>query len=211
MSEPGALLTAPDPWIAQFAATRGLRYEPEADERWLRVWEPYATLKVPLRYAHSLLATGGIGSISLAMMIHELPAPYLPRGIREVAAWIAIVQDTRITAHFAVTSDFAGIFGEPLDLVSMRRQNGGDAWFDSVFATFGESQEAVNEGLTPSLKKLLMGWRTAIHAEVRPGGFVLCPAALPPDPTSLAWLADAATAFGEKATKKPLSPGRSMG
>lgn len=189
------------PWIAEFAATRGFRYEPDADERWLRVWEPFATLRVPFRYAHALSATGGIGSISLAMMVLEVPAPHMATGTREVATWLAIVQDTRITARFAVTSDRQFVFGESLDLVSMPRQSGGDAWFDGVFATFAATQEAVNEGLTPSLKKLLLGWQTPLHAEVRPGGFILCAAALPPDYAGLAWLAEATTLFGEKATK----------
>lgn len=188
------------PWIAEFAATRGLRYEPDADERWLRVWEPFATLRVPFRYAHALSATGGIGSITLAMMVLETPAP-TPTGSREIATWIAIVQDTRITARFALTSDRQLVFGESLDLVPMPRQSGGDAWFDGVFATFAATQEAVNEGLTPSLKKLLLGWRTPLHAEVRPGGFILCASSLPPDYAGLAWLAEATTLFGEKATK----------
>ena len=53
-------------WIDAFAQSRGLRYEPEADERWLRAWEPYTTLKVPFRYEHALHATGANGSISVA-------------------------------------------------------------------------------------------------------------------------------------------------
>lgn len=194
-------MTAPVPWIAHFAATKGFRYEPDADERWLRVWEPFATLRVPFRYEHVLSATGEIGSITLALMVHEIPAPHLPAGTREVAAWLAIVQDTRIAGKLALTSDRQLLFGEPLDLVTLPRQSGGDAWFDGVFATFGESQEAVNLALTASLKKLVMGWQTPLHAEVRPGGFILCAAALPPDHAGLAWLAEATTQFGAKATK----------
>ena len=49
-------------WIDAIARQRGLRYEPDADERWLRAWEPYTTLKVPFRYEHALSATGGSGS-----------------------------------------------------------------------------------------------------------------------------------------------------
>lgn len=194
-------MSVPVPWIAHFAATRGFRYEPDADERWMRVWEPFATLRVPLRYEHALSATGEIGSLTLSMIVHEVPAPHLAQGKREVAAWLAIVQDVRIKGKFALTSDRQLLFGEPLDLVAMPRQSGGDAWFDGVFATYGESQAAVAEALTPSLKKLVMGWQTPLHAEVRPGGFVLCAAALPPDHAGLAWLADATTQFGAKATK----------
>jgi hypothetical protein len=189
------------PWIAHFAATRGFRYEPDADERWMRVWEPFATLRVPIRYEHALSATGDIGSITLSTIVQEVPAPHLHSGKREVAAWLAIVQDERIKGKFAITSDRHLLFGEPLDLVSMQRQSGGDAWFDGIFATFGQTQEAVTEALTPSLKKLVMGWQTPLHAEVRPGGFVLCAVALPPDHAGLAWLADATTQFGAKATK----------
>ena len=138
-------MTAPIPWIAHFAATNGFKYEPSPDERWLRVWEPFATLRVPLRYEHALSATGDIGSITIALMIHEVPAPALPSGVRPVAAWVAIAQDVRIKAKFAIVSDRQLVFGEPLDLVSMPRQSGGDAWFDGVFATFGESREAVAE------------------------------------------------------------------
>ena len=194
-------MSAPVPFITHFAATKGFRYEPDADERWLRVWEPFATLRVPIRYEHALSATGDIGSISLAMLVHEVPAPQHFSGKREVAAWIAIVQDTRIAGKFALTSDRHLLFGEPLDLISMPRQSGGDAWFDGVFATFGETQAAVTDALTPSLKKLVMGWQTPLHAEVRPGGFILCPAALPPDHAGLVWLAEATTQFGAKATK----------
>ena len=58
-------------WMEAFASARGFRYEPEADERWMRAWEPYATLRVPLRYEHALQATGEVGSITIARVVIE--------------------------------------------------------------------------------------------------------------------------------------------
>jgi len=199
-------VTGPIGWIEAFAAQRGLRYEPDADERWLRAWEPYSTLKVPVRYEHALHATGGTGSLSIARAVVELAAPAPPPGspvlgTPEVGTWIAIVQDVRITAKAAVTSDFGGIFAEPLDLVPMMRRSTGDRTFDHVFAAFAESDEELARAVTPSVRKLLLGWRVPVHAETRGGGFVLAPVSVAPDPQGLAWMLNAVHLFGEKATK----------
>jgi hypothetical protein len=190
-------------WIEQFAAQRGLRYEADADERWLRAWEPYTTLKVPIRYEHALLATGGTGSLSIARAVVELP-PAPPPALQvptEVGTWIAIVQDVRMTARAATTSDFAGVFGEPVELASMVRRPSGDPTFDHVFASFAESADDLARALTPSLRKLLLGWRVPLHAELRPGGFVLAPISVSADEKGLAWMLNAVHLFGEKATK----------
>jgi hypothetical protein len=182
-------VTGPVSWIEQFAAQRGLRYEADADERWLRAWEPYTTLKVPIRYEHALLATGGSGSLSIARAVVELPAPPPPAPQQpiEVGTWIAIVQDVRMTAKAATTSDFNGVFGDPA--------------FDRVFASFAETPDDLAKALTPSLRKLLLGWRVPVHAEFRPGGFVLAPVSVTADEKGLAWMLNAVHLFGEKATK----------
>lgn len=190
-------------WIEAFATQRGLRYEAEADERWLRAWEPYTTLKVPIRYEHALHATGGSGSISIARAIVELPVPPQPNPMRptEAGTWIAIVQDVRMTTKVATTSDFGGIFGEALELATMTRRSTGDPAFDNVFATFAEADADVASGITPSLRRLLLSWRVPVHAEIRPGGFVLAPVTVGADPNGLAWMLNAVHLFGEKATK----------
>lgn len=197
-------MTAPVSWMQTFAAQQGLRYEPQADERWLRAWEPYATLKVATRYEHALHATGAGGSLSVARAVVTVPRPSAHGEAHDtdVGAWVAIVQDPRLTGHVATTSDLGGVFGDPLDLVTLPRQRTGEPAFDHVFATFGKSAADVAHGLTPSVRKLLLGWRIPVHAELRPGGFVLAPVALPPDPGSLAWLLSAIHAFGEKANKR---------
>ena len=182
------------------------RYEAEADERWLRAWEPYTTLKVPFRYEHALHATGGSGSISIARAVLEMPTPPTPRSAHvkstyEVGSWIAIVQDVRIKAKAAVTSDFGSPFAETLDLVSMPRLSTGDRAFDAVFASFAASPEDLASGITPSVRKLLLGWRVPVHAETRVGGFILAPVSLSPDDRGLAWMLEAVHLFGEKATK----------
>lgn len=190
-------------WIDAFAQSRGLRYEPEADERWLRAWEPYTTLKVPFRYEHALHATGGNGSISVARAVLEMPPPPSPTALPpiEVGTWIAIVQDVRIKAKAAVTSDFGSVFAEPLDLASMPRLSTGDPAFDHVFASFAATNEDLAIGITPSARKLLLSWRVPVHAETRPGGFILAPVSLSADDRGLAWMLDAIHVFGEKATK----------
>lgn len=194
-------------WIESFAAQRGLRYEPEADERWLRAWEPYTTLKTPVRYEHALHATGGAGSLSIARAVVETPLPSSPASdrpdavAREAATWIAIVQDVRIAVKCALSNDFGGVFNEQPDLVPLARRPTRDATFDHSFATYAGTDEDVAKGVTPSLRRLLLSWRTPVHAELRPGGFVLAPVTLPADQQGLAWLLSAITLFGEKATK----------
>ena len=197
----------PDPvyWIEAFAAQRGLRYTPDADERWLRAWEPYTTLKVPFRYEHALEATGGTGSVTIARAVVERVMPPPPPGVpappSEMGTWIAIVQDVRLTAKAATTSDFGGIFGEPLEIATMTRRPTGDAAFDHVFASFASTDADLATAITPSLRRLLLSWRIPVHAEIRPGGFILAPVAVTADDRGLAWLLGAVHLFGEKANK----------
>jgi hypothetical protein len=193
-------------WMTQFARERGLRYEAEPDERWLRVWEPYATLRSPIRYEHVLSSTGAIGSLTLARFVVPSPSSSGPSGgtpkpPREASAWIAITQDVRLSARAAATSDRAGVFGEGLDLVTMPRRRTGDVHFDAAFATFAQSDEDVAGAVGPSVRKLVMGWRAPLHFEIRAGGFVLAPVALAADLQSLTWLVTAVELFGAKAAK----------
>lgn len=199
-------MTAPVPWLAAFAAQRGLRYEPEADERWLRAWEPFATVRVPIRYEHALHATGSVGSVSVARAVFDLPsrgaAPTPSPRPSEVGCWLVIAQDERLDGRAAVTSDTGGVFGDALDLVPLPRLPSGDPAFDHVFASFAEDAAALQRAITPSLRKLLLGWRIPVHAELRPGGFVLAPVSVAADPTGLSWLLDAVGLFGAKAQKR---------
>ncbi len=190
-------MASPIWWIADFAARAGMRYEPEVDERWLRVWEPFVTLKTPIRYEHALHSTGTSAAISIARFV--LP----PRQGWTVGdeAWIAFVQDEAMTGpKAAATSDVGGIFGD--SVTSMPRQFTRDTAFDAVFTSFGESEDALSQAITPSLRKLTLGWRTPVHFEMKAGGFVLSPVALQPEPQSLAWLTSAARFFDEKAKKR---------
>ena len=107
-------------------------------------------------------------------------------------------RSARVTA---TTSDFGGIFGESLELASMTRRTSGDPAFDHVFASFAETDEELAAGLTPSIRKLLLGWRVPVHAELRAGGFVLAPVSVTADEKGLAWMLSAVHLFGEKATK----------
>jgi hypothetical protein len=191
-------------WIAHYAAQRGLRYEPEADERWMRAWEPYSTLKMPLRYEHALYATGPGGSLTLARFSvpTEVIAP--SGGVAEVeaSAWICIAQDERIEGRAATTNDPERIFTELPELIPHPRRSTGDAHFDRLFATFAPSDEDLRKALTPSLRRLLVSWSVPVHAELRRGGFIIAPVSLGADPVSLDWLARAAHYFGDKAAKR---------
>jgi hypothetical protein len=198
-------LTPPVPWIAHYAARKGLKYTPDADERWIRAWEPYTTLRTPVRYDHVLEATGEAGSLTIARF-YVLTPMVGPSGAMlegEASAWIAIAQDLRSQARAAATSDVGRVFGESLDLVTMPRRTTGDAAFDHVFATFAPSPEDLERAITPSVRKLTLSWQTQLHVELRPGGFIIAPVALRADPDSLAWLVRAVHVFGEKAAKRP--------
>jgi hypothetical protein len=191
-------------WIDAIARQRGLRYEPEADERWLRAWEPYTTLKVPFRYEHALHATGANGSLSVARAVVDMPAApssVAPTHRTEVGTWIAIVQDVRMKTKAAVTNDFGSAFAEPLEVVPMTRMPTGDAAFDHVFAAFATTSEELEVAVTPSLRRLLLSWRVPVHAELRAGGFILAPVSLSADDRGLGWMLDAIHIFGRKATK----------
>lgn len=195
-------MTQPVFWIADYAARAGLRYEPDADERWLRVWEPYATLKTPLRYSHALDLKVPNGSMMIARFELPIDAPkqgqFTPRGPE---AWIVIAQDERLMGgRVAATCDAGGVFGEPLDLVPLPRRTTGDAAFDHVFATFSETVEDLAR-ITPSLHKLLLSWRAPVHFELRKGGFILAPVGVRADAPGLGWIVQAAQVFADKAAK----------
>lgn len=196
-------MTEPVYWIADYAARAGLRYEPDADERWLRVWEPYATLKTPLRYEHALdlpLPTGSmmIARFELPSSAPEASGAWKPKGPE---SWIVVAQDERlIGGRVAGTSDAGNVFGEPLDLVPLARRATGDEAFDHVFASFVEAPDDIAR-VTPSLRKLLLAWRAPVHFELRRGGFILAPVAVRADVPGLAWLVQAAQLFADKAAK----------
>jgi hypothetical protein len=201
-------VTEPLDWLSSWASRAGLSYEPEADERWLRAFEPFATLRTPIRYEHAVHAIGKSGSLSIARLVVSNEGR-TPHG-SEAATWIAFVQDFRMEgARIAATNDYdvpnarrASFFAEPMDLISMPRRQSGEPAFDYAFASFATSQEQVNLALTPSLRRLVLGWRIPLHFEVRPGSFVVAPVSLGADPQSLAWLVGAVQFFGEKAAKR---------
>ena len=197
-------------WIAGWAEKTGFSYEEQADERWLRAFEPFVTLRTPIRYGHALHATGPRGSLSIARFTVDvsIATPDGPRE-EEVGAWIAFVQDPRVQGRAAATNDVHVVqvrrpspFAEPMDLVSLPRVVTGDRVFDRAFATFAPQGSDVGEAITPSLRKLTIGWSVPVHFEVRPGAFVLAPVTLAADAKSLGWLVAAAQFFGEKAAKR---------
>jgi hypothetical protein len=194
----------PVPWLQHYAAGKGLRYHPDPDERWLRAWEPFATLRTPNRYEHALEATWDVGSLTVARLVVPVRAvgpegPYEA----EARAWIAIAQDERLRGTAASTCDVGRVFGEPLNLVPLPRRRTGDPAFDHVFASFAPSPEDLARAITPSLRRLLLSWRTPVHMEVRPGGFIVAPVGLAFDVPSLGWLLRAVPLFAEKAAKSP--------
>ena len=122
-------------WLGSWASKSGFSYEEQADERWLRAFEPFATIKTPIRYGHALHATGPRGSLSIARFAVEatFETPDGPRE-EEPSAWIALVQDVRLEgATVAATNDVhvpqvrrPSPFAEPLDLVASPRVQTGD-------------------------------------------------------------------------------------
>ena len=173
------------PWLVEYAASKGFRYTAEADERWMRAWEPYATLRVPVRYEHLL----------------EGPALTVARFVLDggASAWIAIAQDDRVRGRAAVTNDGTRSFGDG-ELVTMPRRHTGDAAFDATFAAFAPSSDELGLAVTPGVRRVALSWRTPVHFEVRPGGVVLAPVALRADPASLGWLLQAVATLTRKAS-----------
>ena len=47
-----------------------------------------------------------------------------------------------------------------------------------------------------------LAFAVPVHAETRPGGFILAPVTLSADDRGVGWLFDAIHVFGEKATKR---------
>jgi hypothetical protein len=181
-------------WLAAYAARKGLRYSPEGDERWMRAWEPYTTLRTPVRYEHVLESTGSERSLTLARLVTEEGA----------SAWIAIAQDEQTRGRAAATSDPSLAFREPAELVSLPRRATGDDGFDRVFAAFAPTDEDLSLAISPGVRRLTMSWQTPVHFEVRPGGFVVAPVALGADEASLSWLLRAVQAFGDKTRLAPV-------
>lgn len=174
-------------WLAGYAARAGLRYAPDADERWLRAWEPYATLRVPVRYEHLLEGA----ALTIARFVVDGGA----------SAWIAIAQDDRVRGRAAVTNDGSRAFGEGPELVTMPRHPTGDPTFDATFAVFAPTGHELGVAVTPGVRRVALSWRTPVHFEVRPGGVVLAPVALRADPASLAWLLQAIATLTRKAAQ----------
>jgi hypothetical protein len=198
------VIVEPIAWIAEYAARKGLKYQPDADERWIRVWEPYATLKTPHRYEHVLEHTGESGSVTIARMLVTMPVrgPDNAWVEGEAGAWIAIAQDVGVKGRAAATTETGQIFGDALDLVAMPRRTTGDPTFDDLFASFAPTSEDLALAITPSVRKLAVSWHVPLHFEIRPGGFILAPIALAADPASLSWFVRAVYTFGEKAAKR---------
>jgi hypothetical protein len=185
----------PVPWLVDFAMRAGLRYEAEPDERWLRVWEPYVTLRTPIRYEHAVSSTGETTALTIARFV------LTPRDGYAVGdeGWIAIGQDERLLgARVAATNDVNPIYRD--ENASLPRRMMGDPAFDAAFATFAPTESDL-VSINSRVRKLVLGWRAPVHFEIRQGGYVLAPTALRPDAASLAWLLDAARVFSAKAGK----------
>jgi hypothetical protein len=182
------------PWIEAAALARGLHYEPEADERWLRAWEPYTTIRIAQNYSHALLATGDQGSVTLSRM-----TVITPRG--EFACWCAVVQDARIQSSVALTNDRMSPFAEASNMITVPRGATGDPQFDAEFAAYSRAAVDGRLAVSPSLRKLLLRWNTPVHLELRAGGFVLLPTTVRADAAGLHWMLDAVKVVGDKAVK----------
>lgn len=201
MTLSGETLITPVPWIEAFAAHRGYRYEPDAEEGWLRAWEPFRTLRVALRYEHALHGTGEAISITLARMIVSVPTIVDPAQHVEYATWIGIAQDARFTVAAAMSSDRQSVFREDPQLMSLPIARTGDPSFDAIFSVFAAAGADASRAISPSLRRLLLSFQTPLHADIRAGGYIFAPVALGFDPASLAWLDQAMFSFADKGTK----------
>jgi hypothetical protein len=184
----------PLPWLAQYAESTKLRYEPEADERWIRVWEPLLTVAPAYGFSNALSMTSDERSVTMARMMTE--------GFgRRLYAWAAFVQDTRVLSRLgtpvATTSDANSPFCASQVAGSTRRMTGDQA-FDQVFRSYAAEEAMLGARLGTGVRSLLLGWRVSLHLEVRNEGFALVFPQLPADPPSIAWMFDAIVLLGRK-------------
>lgn len=174
--------------IAAWARYRGHPYAAVPAEHELRSWEPFWVLVSPLRYYNAIwVKTGQVAATLVEPWCAAEGAEPLGRSLLAFVAHpgLRYRAAARVGATFMTRVAFLGE-------APPREQRLGDVVWDAKATSFGATPEDAARGLSPSLRRLLLGWGFEGHIELRPGGLLLHLADAEPRPGDyerlLAWL-----------------------
>lgn len=185
--------------LAAWARARGYTFHPTPAATWYRAWEPLETLVSPQCYFGALQMPMGPAQVVLA-------EPWCAVGDEEPlgrGVWAFITHPAlryraaaRVGANHMTRVSYIGV-PRPL------QQHTGDPAWDDVAVTFAATQLDAARALTPSLRKLLLGWSFEGHIEVKPGGMLFHLARVLPTPEGYEHLLAWAPMLIDKALKQP--------
>ncbi len=155
--------------IAAWARRRGYPFTATPELGWYRAWEPFFTLVSPAYYFSAVQCMIERTSVVLV-------EPWCAVGDAEPLgrAVLAFVSHPGIRHRAAARAG-----GNHMTRVSFlgqsrpQEQQTGDSAWDNQAVTFASSPLEAVRALTPSLRKLLLGWNFEGHIELKPGGLVL--------------------------------------
>lgn len=174
-----------------------MRYDADPDERPLRVFEPFVTLRRPRRYEHMLHVVRDAGSLWLGRVKVEI------EGQRSCAeSWIALGQGRHFGSAAAASRHDPTPFNQDAHDADLAPQTMPYPDFAAAFHVFAESRADARDAIPRGLQELMLGWGLPLHCELRPDIFVLAPVTLPFDEPSLTWLLAAAKLFGTTAAQR---------
>lgn len=155
--------------LAAWARLRGVYCHGSPEDSWFRAWEPFWVLISPLRYFNAIqLRHGDTQTVLVEPWYAEdgfepqrrsLFAFVSHHGLKYRAA-------TRIGASKLTRVAFLGE-NKP------QEQSTGDVEWDNVALTYAPSPLDAVRAITPSLRKLLLGWSFEGHLELKHGGLLL--------------------------------------
>jgi hypothetical protein len=155
--------------IAAWARSRGFPFTATPEPAWYRAWEPFFTLVSPAAYFSAVRCTAAQSTVVLV-------EPWCAVGDAEplgrtVLAFVSHPQLRHRAAARAGGSHMTRVsfLGESRP---QEQQTGDSAW-DDLAVTYASSPLEAVRALTPSLRKLLLGWNFQGHIELKPGGLVL--------------------------------------
>ena len=183
--------------IAAWARGHRLPYQPAPEPSWYRAWEPFDTIVAPGRYYNAVeIAVAGGRAIVVEPWASLDDTPPLDRTI------VAFV--THPELHHRASAKVGDTFLTRVAYVGQtppRQQTTGDVEWDHVAVTYAATPLEAVRAITPSLRKLLLGWGFAGHLEIREGAMLFHLADARPTPADYDRVARWIPAVIEKARK----------
>lgn len=164
-----ATLPEGSPFVARWAASRGLFFQPQPDLNWFQAWEPFDTMVSGTVYYNAASFTAGPSQITLVEpWIGPEDSEPLDRTL------LAFCVDARFTLrvaarggeHFNTRVSF-------LENAKMPTVTLGDPDWDEHMTTFAASPTEAQRALPLRVRQHLAHLGFAGHLEIRPGGLIL--------------------------------------